>query len=48
MVSKQGVKVTTGAGLMDTGYWMLDAGLLVTQAKFEVMMQDTRSRDAGM
>ena len=48
IVSKQAVNEIGGELLTDTGYWMLDAGLLVAQSSEDVNVQDTRSPLLGM
>ena len=40
--------LTGRIGLTDTGYWMLDAGLLVVQVSEEVRTHDTRSPSTGI
>ena len=42
------VMLTGRLGLTDTGYWILDAGLLEVQSSEEVRVQLTRSPFAGM
>ena len=42
------VTLTASMGLTDTGYWMLDAGLLVAHVSEEVRVQETRSLLLGM
>jgi hypothetical protein len=42
------VILTGNNGLTDTGYWMLDAGLLVVQVSEEVKVHDTRSPLIGI
>jgi hypothetical protein len=42
------VMLTGRRGLTDTGYWMLDAGLLDVQVSEEVSMQDTKSPVSGV
>jgi hypothetical protein len=42
------VMLTGNNGLTDTGYWMLDAGLLVAQGSEDDNVQETRSPFTGM
>ena len=41
------VMLTGDIGLTDTGYWMLDAGLLVVHNSEEFNVQDTKSPLSG-
>ena len=40
--------LTGRSGLTDTGYWILDAGLLVVQVSEELSVQETRSPFSGV
>ena len=42
------VMPTGTIGLTVTGYWMLDAGLLVVQVSLDVNVQETRSPLTGV
>jgi hypothetical protein len=42
------VILTGDNGVTETGYWMLDAGLLVVQSSDEVRTQETKSPLTGI